>query len=514
MWRRFFLLLLLCSVFSVLCFASGVEEYEPGVNASQNPFTMDIFWQAVGIDPEDEERISDFTIFLNACEAETYDEFEDLYLKRGYPSAGVPLAFTAFCAVHDYDMETFGIVNNSVFTRYYGDNISLVYIKPNTEGVTPGYYLGFNTMSPTSGNVSSNELKFNLTEIQAKINNALTDANLETLNKNSNKIVDKILEYYPIFNGALVNLSNFVTNLGGTRNLSLWSYSSFSPGEWTTAIQSSYRSSSFFETLNQWYVSISRGIYQGFDNLDRDLGSWLNGSWSYVWYDPPSAPFGSSSNAVYSGTGLMSLFGYGVARLSSGLSTGFRFVSTSLLGSAPSVFNVTSYDADGNPVFTPSDPQQSLAGLLIVSLQALQQDTAALRFVLADEDDIRLKASQKENQDSFEDNFTGNGSAAVKPGDIADIGSWAEDIQDILSSNPASGADFFGQLTASGNYDFFSQQTQNSLDAVSNSSAVVLSDKDLMEDWLEDYTFDEDGFASLTDVSYFDFSSFLGGVSK
>lgn len=519
MWRRLLLCFALSAVFSSLLLVSAAEgadeppasdgERVPGVNEAQEPqITAEDIFRAVGVDPDNEDQVIAFMAFLDACEAQTYDEFEALYLERGYRPAGVDLASVAYCVRHDLEAETFSIQKGDGFERYNGNDVYMTNITKSMEGYQAGdWFLG--TSSFRGGYMT-----FNLSEMQRKVAGALTDTNLEPIKQYTSKMLDLMLEYYPQWLGTSQLLSRFLTDLGGTRNLTLWQFSSSSSGSLGSKVTTSYNSSSFFDTLNQWYQSLARGVYQGFDYLDRDLGSWLNAGWFLSLYDLPSFPFGDSGSDRFSGTGLIRLVTSGINNFSYNLYNGFNLISRSLLGTTPPVFNVTSYDADGNPVSTPSASQYSLSGLLTVSLQALQQDTAALRFVLADEDDIRLKASQKENQGAFEENFTGGGAAAVKPGDIADVGSWSGSMRDIFKDNPASGSDFFGQLTASGNYDFFSETTQASLDAVSNPAAAVFSDGDTMEQWLEDYAFDEDGFASLADMSYFDFTSFLGGGSS
>ncbi|MDE6454607.1 MAG: hypothetical protein K2L38_01555, partial [Dysosmobacter sp.] len=94
---------------------------------------------------------------------------------------------------------------------------------------------------------------------------------------------------------------------------------------------------------------------------------------------------------------------------------------------------------------------------------SLQNPLAKLQYVLASDDDIELKDSQKENENQFKDNFTGDGDAAVKPSDIGELAGVSSSVKDTFAG-AGSPADIFSVLNDSGSFGFFSQEVADILE--------------------------------------------------
>lgn len=128
-----------------------------------------------------------------------------------------------------------------------------------------------------------------------------------------------------------------------------------------------------------------------------------------------------------------------------------------------------------------------------------------LQFVLANDSDIRLKQDEKENQDAVENQFFGDGQAAVKPSDISGAAGLTSSAKDIFGGAGSAG-DAFTAASDDGNYWFFSQEVAEDLDAVNSVSTIQEED----DSWLDDYIVDENGFLTLKDPSFFDVDAYLG----
>lgn len=146
-------------------------------------------------------------------------------------------------------------------------------------------------------------------------------------------------------------------------------------------------------------------------------------------------------------------------------------------------------------------------GLLGYIAETQQNLLTKLQFVLASDDDIKMKQDEKENQDAAVDNFFGDGEGAVKPTDISDAAGVAGNIKQTFDG-AGSVSDAFTPVNDAANYSFFSQEVANELDKVSQPASQM------DEDYLEMFQVDEDGFYSLKPSSLFDVSKYLEELGK
>lgn len=152
----------------------------------------------------------------------------------------------------------------------------------------------------------------------------------------------------------------------------------------------------------------------------------------------------------------------------------------------------------------------NLLGMLSLIGANLQQPLAKLQYVWADDDDIRIAQKNQPVKDKVEENFVGDGEAAVKTSDVDGMAGIGGSIKSTFAGSGSVG-DVFSVLGDSGNYGFFSQEVADALDTV-NSPAVV-SEADEWAAFYDSYWVDDAGVAHSKDMSLFDLSSYLEGLS-
>lgn len=138
----------------------------------------------------------------------------------------------------------------------------------------------------------------------------------------------------------------------------------------------------------------------------------------------------------------------------------------------------------------------------------IQNPLSQLQAVLAGEDVLELKRNTQENIDSVTDNFTGSGDGAVSGGDISDASGLTSGIGNAFGGNQVSTGDFFSVAGDSDIWSFFTEESAQSLDAVTYPAAVVLDADD--DSWLDDFVADENGFYSVADQSGWSVLDYLG----
>lgn len=106
-----------------------------------------------------------------------------------------------------------------------------------------------------------------------------------------------------------------------------------------------------------------------------------------------------------------------------------------------------------------------LGGILASLLVPMQSDLGKLRYVLASDKDMEIAEKQEPVKDELANQFTGDGAAAVKPGDIGDMAGFSGSLQDSLSTG-ANAGDVFSFIGGSGGVGFWSQDVANDLDRV------------------------------------------------
>lgn len=140
----------------------------------------------------------------------------------------------------------------------------------------------------------------------------------------------------------------------------------------------------------------------------------------------------------------------------------------------------------------------------------IQQPLAKLQYVWADDDDIRIADKNQPVKDEIEDNFVGDGEAAVKPSDIGDVAGLGGSLTEAFSG-AGDITDAFASLTDSSNYSFFSSAVADDLNGV-DSPARASDGRESLESFLEQYWFDEQGVAHSKDSSFFDAAAYLEGL--
>lgn len=137
----------------------------------------------------------------------------------------------------------------------------------------------------------------------------------------------------------------------------------------------------------------------------------------------------------------------------------------------------------------------------------LQNPLAKLQYVWADDDDIRIADANKPVKGQIEDDFVGDGDAAVKVGDISDVASLSTGVADAFSG-AGSASDVFILFGDSNTSWFFSQEVASDLDQVN--SPVPVSESDVFERYLSDVDVGEDGYVHPKASPFWDVSLYLG----
>lgn len=525
------LLLVLACCFPALALAAGDADY------LQQDFTAEDLYRLCGIDPEDQEAVDLFLAWLSSLEDDMqYDSFVKPYLMMGYDERGVDAAFYAYCSIRGYDIAEYGYFNGSQFERWYGDSVRIVYVKPNNEGVPSDYYLGWTSSSPTSSTTSSLERRFNLSQMERDIKNAVTYSDLSPLTT----ILNNILTYVkyiddttrntlgPALTQIKQNLDTIKTDVAAVKDdlVSFTDYISSSSGTLTyynfsngSSTSGNFTPTGIFDLIRLGFNGVNltvRGAeverYKQFDEF-LNPGFSLLSAYSFVGSDGSKSSASRYSYSTFHDL-LQSLF------LSSNNADMLNFQSLrSWLNGLPAGTTSVSlrqfgYTDDGSLISVAQSVNADLVTVMSTLAQNIQRDTAALRFVLADDDAIRLHAANKPLEGAIEDNFTGGSDAAPSTDDIKDAADISSGLQTIFQGNPSSSGDFFTVAGDPESSNFFSQQTADSLDTVGNdvAGAAALSDR-AVDDWMDDYIFDDDGFGKLRDDGMFTISGYLGGVS-
>lgn len=151
-----------------------------------------------------------------------------------------------------------------------------------------------------------------------------------------------------------------------------------------------------------------------------------------------------------------------------------------------------------------TDKYSSLIPLLAFMAQTEQNLLTKLQFVLANDEDIKMKQNEAPNQEAAIDGFFGSGQGAVVPTDISDTASIAGSVKSTFAGAGSAG-DAFAVLNSGDTYSFFSQAVSDDLNG-----DPMISTHDINDDsWLEGFDVDEDGYLHLKPSSMFDVSLYL-----
>lgn len=168
----------------------------------------------------------------------------------------------------------------------------------------------------------------------------------------------------------------------------------------------------------------------------------------------------------------------------------------------------TSIDENGD-IIESSSSYFNILDVLGIIHNDLQSPLSKLQYVLANDDDVKLRAETEKNLNEFDNQFTGSGPGSISPSDIAGVGGISGSLKSSFKDS-ASAADTFYVINNSQSYQFFSQEVSDSLDTVNNPVVYGALDSDF---WLDDFVEDDDGFMSLKSNSAFDPFAFLRGDS-
>lgn len=191
---------------------------------------------------------------------------------------------------------------------------------------------------------------------------------------------------------------------------------------------------------------------------------------------------------------------------------GFLGLSANLAGSD----KLGSFTAWRGPDQTAAMSANNILDMLALLGAELQGPLAKLQYVWADDDDIRISDKNQPVKDKIEENFVGDGEAAVKPSDIGGMADVSSQFKGTFSGAGSIG-DIFTVLGGSGGFGFFSQEVASVLEppqvvspsvraAAYDVEALIASDPDF---WSQ-YDIDERG-CCVPKNSLFDVSSYLEG---
>lgn len=326
------------------------------------------------------------------------------------------------------------------------------------------------------------------------------------------------------FSGAYNSkfLGNQIVSLGpkidsvGAKVDSLQSYiqSFFADSVWTfnmsfidpsTGIRTSSTrgSSGLFSLLSDgfWALSYGNSLNSQFlGDRVKDLQSFFSdSSWTYDMYyvDPSTGNITSISRGPNVGLFKLLVDGFWSSAYSGTLNA--QFLGRSLIGTdRNTAFTFISIDADGNVTASTQDANNLLDALGIIGT-SLQGPLAKLQYVLASDEDIAFKAAEKENLDTAQDSFFGDGAGAVKPSNITDVAGVSGGITSTFAG-AGSPSDIFTAGNSNENWNWFSQSVADEL----NGESVSLQSDDDLDGLLDGFVLDEDGFYHLADTSFWE----------
>lgn len=519
-----------CFVFALLCclWCCAAPAMAAEVEPVADDLTAEQLYQLVGIDPDDEEAVQLYLVWLSSLECGgNYQDFGCAYALSGYDPAGQAASYAAFCVLHEYEPDLHTVTQNQYYTKYTGEDVALTYYKTADYGYPPGsWILGTTGKTGTNGYFETRII--NLTEMQEEIKNAVTYSDLSPLTTILNTINTNILagnktmtNYLPGIS-SILNLTQKIqpdvadinTTLGGLNtylrntSASILSYNGTggSTGNSATGLINVIANGVNAVTGTQSNIYTHwRSLWSPYVNY---LQSTQRQSISYTpWSYDDSIPI--AGVGTYSG--FIDIFHDDFRKILAVSNDGLRNVAGALTGLQQSSITYNTFNPDGSAVQEDVMSSYSILPLLSFALDRLILDADALRFVLADEDAIRLHIKNKPLEGAIEDNFTDGADAAPSISDISDAAGITSGVKTAIGTNPVSPSEFFyvfepGQEA----YMFFSPEVEMSLDVPAYEPASAFADEDI---W-SDYEFDADGFATLRDKSAFSFSAALGGGSK
>lgn len=249
----------------------------------------------------------------------------------------------------------------------------------------------------------------------------------------------------------------------------------------------------------QRQVVFNRSFVDWLYYFEADLWDMLSPSGNFVFLDSSGSVSSASRGFSFLGMIVQSFLG----------------LSKQLVGvDSSALFSFLVPGQDGGLEVQTQEVNNLLDALVLLGT-SFQNPLAKLQYVLASDDDIALKDANKPNEDSFKDNFTGDGDAAVKPSDIGELAGVSSSVKDTFAG-AGSPSDIFSVLNDSGSFGFFSKEVADILeppvpavvsDEPFDRDALIASDPEF---W-EQFDIDDEGFCTPK-FSLFDAESYLEGL--
>lgn len=251
------------------------------------------------------------------------------------------------------------------------------------------------------------------------------------------------------------------------------------------------------------YTSFSSFLQQSQNLLVRGL--WMDGDRSYLNY---------LGNLVVSDSpvSLADITRWGFLGLSRNITDMSDRIHADIMGNSWYAYHFLVPSDDGGLEESLVFPRtENLQGLLITMGTYLQNPLAKLAYVWADDDDIRIADKNQPVKDEIEEDFLGDGDAAVSVSSIKDVAGISSGVRDTFSGAGSPG-DTLSVLSDSGNYGFFSQEVMDMLEPPLT-AAASLDDADSEAEFWEQFVFDESTGLYLPKNSIFDAAAYLEGLS-
>lgn len=498
--QRFLCGLVLCSLLLSLCstaLAAEIYAEQPGlfvgVNEEEASLNYDLVCDTFGIPKDDDSAFDALLIFL----ALPHEDFEQDLFDAGYTVSSLEDAYLLWYALTGQEIpDTYTVTNISGGVQYTGENLALQVGKGDYAGKI---YLGYLTA------ITGNQYGYfhqvaSLSDMQSDI------AALQAAMPSAEKI-DEIIRILgspgagsSIFSELLAIYTWVQEYFGpvGSFTFSNWDWNG------SALISSSVDSPRFRGFLQTSVSSLLNRLSRILKNVN-ELNSYLSGSSIYV------APYffnedGTLSQLDYTSVGIVEYLRYILNVMQNQLAISASRTSTLLTGAGQQDFTTYSYN-DAGELQEDTVPVTNVIQALIAGFQDIGLDLAKLQFVLANDDDIKLRADMKDQQDAFQDSFTGSGDGAASVSDVKDAALISGSTADLFKSD-VSVSQFYQGFADDSLFEFFTETTRDNLDQV-NAPQAVSDEEWKPEDVLDGLIVGDDGLVHPEDSTLFDLSAYF-----
>lgn len=498
MWSRFVsLLLCFALLLSLPVLAVEAPEDAEGFDFSKDS-SLSVLYKAFGIDLSDADAVNVFLSFLNCVEADSFEQFKGFYEALNYNPNASEIAYLLYCYLHDSpDASTFTITPSTGGKYYRGEHIGLA-VSNDGSYVALGYY-------PSGGSFVE---ALDISDLNIKISSLPTSDQFSKLLDYVRQIQDYVKTDDPTtsLDDRLAFLADLFQGTVTAYIRTMISNGTVKDEPISIGLQP-----------KNWVAAIIQGLSLAITNVGRPTFLQVKNIYDYFNAKKYSASFqlpATDGQELFfrsiNSTGFFDLFGQFFMNQITATTNSYIMLKRLLIGNDFSqVYTSFDYDEEGNLV-EQERTMTNVVQTLIAGFEDIGLDLAKLQYVLADEDDISLKKATTENQKEFENQFTGDGNGSVDKNDISDAAGLTSSVSDLFQTDVSS-SDFFRAFSDNSALEFFTQPVANDLDTVGSAAtfSAVDDDDDLLS-VLDDFVFDDDGFGTVKDSSFFDVSSLLG----